>query len=427
MTGIAILHILLAFGLFGLFTATVYTVLVLCGVRRFLAHRDPGPVARPALPMLPPVTLLKPLHGAEAGLEANLERFFRQDYPEYEILFCARTATDAGLEIARRVAARYPAVPARFLTTGEPPFANAKVASLDRMGRMAHHDIFVISDSDVCVEPGYLQAVVRPFADSGVGLVTCLYRGVAAPPAANDPAAPSPLWSQLEGVGMSIEMTAGVLVAEMMEGMQFALGPTMAVRRSCVEEIGGFVSLGQYCSDDFLLGNRIAARGHRVVLSDHVIDHIILNERFVDSLKHQVRWMKSTRFSRPKGHFGTALTFSVPFGLLALLAAAGLGHPGWGLLAFSWSVLNRVLLAAVVGGAVVKERGLWRTVLLYPLRDLMGFCFWAASYGTNTILWRGEVYELLPGGAMRSAAGVEGAGLGPDSGSTAKERESALV
>ena len=116
---------------------------------------------------------------------------------------------------------------------------------------------------------------------------------------------------------MSVEMTTGVLTANLLEGMKFALGPTMAVRRRCVEAMGGFGVLGPYCSDDFLLGEKVAAQGQTVVLSHHVIDHIILNLSFAASLRHQTRWMKSTRFSRPLGHLGTALTFSLPFGILA--------------------------------------------------------------------------------------------------------------
>jgi ceramide glucosyltransferase len=183
--------------------------------------------------------------------------------------------------------------------------------------------------------------------------------------------------------------------------MQFALGPTMAVRRSCVAEIGGFNVLGQYCADDFLLGNLVAAKGHRVLFSQYAIDHIVLNTGFVDSMRHQVRWSKSTRFSRPKGHFGTSLTFAMPFALLAFAAALGLHWPLVALAAFAWGVLNRMMLAAVVGAAVVRERSLLRTLLLYPLRDLMGFVFWAASYGSRQILWRGEEYVLETGGYMR--------------------------
>jgi ceramide glucosyltransferase len=176
----------------------------------------------------------------------------------------------------------------------------------------------------------------------------------------------------------------------------------MVVRRSCLDEIGGFRSLGPYHADDFILGNLIAAKGHGVVLSTHIIDHHVLNESFRWSMLHQIRWMKSTRFSRPKGHFGTALTFSTPYGILAGLASLGLHHPVLGGLLFFWSWLSRVGLAAVVGSQVVHEPRLVRGALLYPLRDFLGFVFWVASYISNQVKWRGQVYNLLPNGAMRN-------------------------
>jgi len=386
----SITEILLGLGLFGLLCSSVYFALAALAVRRFVRRRRN--LARHINTFCPPLSLLKPLHGDEPNLELRLEGFFQQDYPHYEILFCARHAQDAGLQVARAVAARYPDVPVQFLTTQDPAYTNAKVASLERMASAARHDIFVISDSDVSVGPEYLREVAVPFRDLKAGVVTCLYRGVAEGQS---------LWSMLEGTAMSIEMSAGVLVAEWLEGMQFALGPTMAVRRACMEEIGGFGVLGPYCADDFIIGNRIASHGHRVVLSDHVIDHVILNEGFLQSIEHQVRWMKSTRFSRPKGHFGSALTFSTPFGLLSCVTAMLLGLPLLGISLLAWSILTRMLLAALIGSKVVNERSLLRTVLLYPMRDLMGFGYWAASYASNRILWRGEVFELSDQGLMR--------------------------
>jgi ceramide glucosyltransferase len=411
------LHLLLALGIFGLITSTIYSIMVVAGIFHFRRQR---PVVDPSF--TPPVSLLKPLHGAEPNLAEHLQGFFEQNYPAYEILFCARSLNDAGLQIAREVAARYPSIAARFLASGDPPFANAKVASLDRMAQAARHEILAVSDSDVRVTPQYLREVIAPFAEPEVGMVTCPYRGVpsAALPAGNRPT--SALWAQLEGVGMSIEMTAGVMVANMLEGMQFALGPTMAVRSGCVREIGGFRVLGQYCADDFLLGNLVAAKGHRVVFSHHAIDHIVLNTGFLDSMRHQVRWSKSTRFSRPKGHFGTSLTFSMPFALLAFVTALLLHLPWVALATLAWGTLARMLLAAAVGRAVVQERSLWRTMLLFPLRDLMGFGFWVASYGSRRILWRGEEYTLEKGGYMRSAH------LKPPNAETESgDRESALT
>ena len=239
----------------------------------------------------------------------------------------------------------------------------------------------------------HLRAVAMPFADDRVGGLTCLYRGVAAE---------GGLWARLEAVGMSVEMTAGVLVARMMEGMQFALGPTMAFRRATIRAMGGFKVTADYCADDFVIGNETHRLGQSVVLSHYSIDHMVINSSFVASLKHQVRWMKSTRFSRPKGHFGTALTFSIPFGLLGFVAASALGHGEWGAAMLVWSVATRLALSVVVGRFVVEDKSWFGLLVLYPVRDLMGFCFWAASYGSSRILWRGRVFELLPGGRMRA-------------------------
>jgi ceramide glucosyltransferase len=400
---LSMIKILLGLGLFGLLTSSIFSGLVVAAVWKFVRRRRQGDeqTSLPAASSFrPPVSLFKPLHGAEPDLEKHLASFFEQDYPEYEIVFGARVASDAGLDAARRVAARYPRIPVKYVLTGEPWQINAKVCTLELMEAAAAHDIFIISDSDVRVTPNYIREVVAPFADEKTGAVTCLYRGVAE----------NGLWAKLEAAGMSAEMTAGVLVADMMEGMQFTLGPTMAARRSCVREIGGFNMLGPYCADDFVLGNAIAAKGHTVVLSTHVIDHLVLNSDFVDSQKHQIRWMKSTRFSRPKGHFGTSLTFSVPFGLLACFAALLLHHPVLGLSLLTYSIAARVALALVVGGAVVRERHLIRTALLYPLRDLLGFFYWAASYGSREIVWRHQIYLLTAGGLMlpRDSANREG-------------------
>jgi ceramide glucosyltransferase len=378
---------LLLLSIIGIITSTMYALLVAMGAVRLARRRRamlPGTFA-------PPVSLLKPLHGPEPDLESHLQSFFEQDYPEFEIIFCARTDQDAGLEIARRVAARYPKIRSRFLCSGNAPYANAKVWSLERMQQAASHPFLVVSDSDVSVTRDYLRAVMAPFAEERVGLVTCLYRGVG-----------SNFWSRLEAVGMSIEMSAGVLVAEMLEGMKFALGPTMVVRRDCLEQAGGFRALGPYHADDFMLGNMIAASGHRVVLSTHTIDHHVLNSSFLPSVLHQIRWMKSTRFSRPKGHLGTALTYSMPYGLLAAGIAVGLHRPLLGAFLLLWSLASRVALGALVGRLVVEEPRVWRSALLYPVRDLLGSCYWVASYVSNQVRWRGEVYNLLQDGFMRT-------------------------
>jgi ceramide glucosyltransferase len=258
------------------------------------------------------------------------------------------------------------------------------------MFAQASHEYAVISDSDVGVRPNYLRQVVAPLLDPNTGLVMCLYRGVPT----------GGLWATLEALGMSVEMTAGVLAASSVGDVHFALGPTMATRRQVVAGVGGIGVLADYCADDYVLGNLVARSGRKVVISHHVIDHYVVNRSFQASMLHQARWMLSTRFSTPRGHASSLLTFATPFGLLAAFAGVLSGHPalGWALLA--WTILNRIAMSVAVGWGVVRDRRALAWCWLYPLRDLMGFAFWLASYTGNTVLWRGEKYRLVAGGRM---------------------------
>ncbi len=382
---------LIALGIFGIVTSTIYSLIVVVGVMRF--RRGAGDVQEAAF--LPPVSVLKPVHGDEPDLEQNLTSFFEQDYPGYEILFCARQESDLGLAAARRVMARYPHVKARILTCGEPPWPNARTFSLEIMRREAQHQILVTADSDVRVTPDYLRAVVQPMRDPRVGMVTSLYRGCTR----------HGLWAQLEAMGMSVEMTSGVLVANMLEGMKFALGPSMVMRQSTVAKIGGYEKVAQYYADDFVLGNWTAAAGEIVVLSHYVVEHHVLNAAFKSSIAHQQGWATSTRFSRPMGHLGEVLTYAVPFGLLAWIGLALHGHWAWGAGLLAFTILDRVLLCLLVASLVVRDRVAVRKAWLYPLRDLMGFIFWVRSYlATRRLRYRGDPYELLPEGRLRKLA-----------------------
>jgi ceramide glucosyltransferase len=259
------------------------------------------------------------------------------------------------------------------------------------MRRAARYQILVAGDSDVRVGRHYLAAVVQPLRDEQVGMVTCVYRGVTR----------HGLWAQLEAMGMSVEMTSGVLVANLLEGMQFALGPSMAMRQSSVEKIGGFEKVAQYYADDFVLGNWIAQAGEKVVLSECIIEHHVLNASLHSSMAHQQGWATSTRFSRPAGHLGTVLTFAVPFGLLGLVALSMIGHPMAGLALLAITVIGRVLLCILVASLVVRDAASIRRAWLYPLRDFMGFCFWVRSYFGSRVRYRGEPYELLSEGRLR--------------------------
>ena len=307
---------LLVAALAGLLSSTVYLVMAVCAAWRFLARRRqhglPSSTER-----RPAVSVLKPVHGVEPRLEECLDSFFAQNYSDFELIVAARTAADGALEVVERLRAKWPGVKVRTVIAGEPQYPNAKVSALEQMVNLSSCSFLVIADSDVRVEPDYLTHVVRPLLEPPNGLVTCLYRGVSA----------GGWWSALEALGMSVEMTSGVLVADMLEGMRFALGPTMAVRKDVLDAVGGIGGLGAYCADDYVLGQRVHAAGYRVVLSHHVIDHLAVNRSFRQSWRHHLRWMRSTRFSRPAGHIGTLFTFAVPFGILAVLAALANGQP----------------------------------------------------------------------------------------------------
>ena len=375
----------------GTASSTIYSGLVIVGAVRF-GRRKRREDAQPVT-FLPPVSVLKPLHGSEPGLEENLRRFFVQDYPAYEVLFCARTGADAGLQMARRVAAEYPQVSARFLTCGEPQFPNAKMWSMAALSKAARFETLVTSDADARVERDYLTRCVQALADGRTELASCLYLGQT----------DGGLAAQLDAVGKSVEMSGGIFVAEMVErGVRFALGVTMILQREAFAKAGGYEDLGQYYAEDFVLGNRLAEQGLGVRMSNHVIHLMVLPQDFRCSFRDQVRWMKSTRRSRPAGHLGTGLTFSVPFGVLGLLWALANGVPGLGALWLLGTCADRWIMSAVVLWAL-GDRPLGRPMAIYPLRDLLGGVVWAASYVGSTMHYHGGEYVLGKGGRFTVA------------------------
>jgi ceramide glucosyltransferase len=383
---------LLLLALAGTFTSTIYLALTLAATVRHLRWARSAQAAANATPpsSLPPVTIFKPVHGMEEQLAANLESFFRQDYPDYEVIFGARDADNPAVKIAEEIRARYLHVPSRVIFSGPPVWPNAKVFSLDKMIAASSRSYFIISDSDVQVGPDFLRNTIPPLLASEVGLVTCMYRGIPA----------SDFWSSLEALGLSVEMSSGVMVADMMEGMRFALGPAMAVRRDAIDAIGGIAAVADYYSDDFELGNRIWAKNYKVLLSHHIVRNVLTSRSLLRTLGDQLRWMKSTRYSRPAGHAGTGLTYAMPFGILGLSAAGALGHWPLGIGLFALASLNRMIQSVAVGWSVARDPRAVRFCWFYPLRDLFGFVAWAISYTSRDFYWRGETYRFGKGGRI---------------------------
>jgi len=291
MTGLSIFaYLLLGVGALGVLASSVFLGLALVGVWKHKRHcaqlearwasEDAAFCVAGKSEWFTPVSVLKPIHGADQYLREDLERFFQQDHPEFELLFAARTRDDAGLRIVDELAAKYPRVSVRVFAVGAPPFPNAKINSLAHMVAEAKYDILVMSDSDVGVTPDHLRRVTRVFADPKVGLSTCLYRGRHT----------RGFWSLIEALAYSVSMPSGVITANLLEGMKFALGPTIVVRKQALAESGGLLQFQDFAAEDFYIGDRVAAAGWRVELSNVVIDHNIAPESVSIHWQHQVRW-----------------------------------------------------------------------------------------------------------------------------------------
>jgi ceramide glucosyltransferase len=378
----------------GSVTSSIYCGMVIAAAVRFgLIKRREQQLATEEF--LPPISVLKPLHGTEEGMERNLESFFEQDYPQFELLFCARHATDEGLQLAERVGRRYPHVDAQYITCGEPmpKFHNAKVYSLAKLDSVAKYDRYVTADADVRVKRDYLRRMVQNLRDPDIALASCIYRGTAHEHAS--------FASQLDAVGKSVEMTSGVLVAVMLEGTKFALGATMVLPRQSFQDVGGFDELGQFYADDFVIGNRLANQGRGVRMATHVIQLMVQDSPFWLSFRNQLRWMQSTRRSRPWGHLGMGLTFAMPFGLMGLLWGLLAGHLLLGLAWLGTMIVNRWLQAFAIL-TVLEDPIRGYNTLIYPLRDLLGWLLWVGSYGGENFYYRGKIYKLKEGGRVEA-------------------------
>jgi ceramide glucosyltransferase len=352
---------------------TAYCILVVIAARDYLLQKTS------AANDLAPISVLKPLAGADEGLESNLRSFFAQDHLDFELLFAVREVGDPAVQVVERLQREFPTRAVRLIVTGEPPYPNAKVFSLDCMLSEAQHDLLVMSDSDIRVEAGFLSAIAGEFRDSRIALATCPYRAMAG----------KSFWSNLEVEGMNTEFLGGLLVARLVEGVKFAVGPTIAARKSVLEGIGGFAVLKDYLAEDFVMGKFAAEAGFGVILSRNIVQHHIGSEGLRANASHRLRWARSTRRSRPLGYLGQIFTHTLP-----IAAVIFPFRPSW------WPAM---LLAAGFRGLaawatcawILGTRPRW---LLLIVQDVLGFGFWLAGFGGNTIHWRGRRYYLYSDG-----------------------------
>ena len=335
----------------------------------------------------PPLTVLKPIRGADGNTYENLKSFISQDYPRFQTIFGMAEESDPAVPVVRRLIAEHPDRDIVLVVSGRESGTNSKVSNLGNMYEKARYDILVIADSDMRVGPDYLRAVAAGFEDPSVGLVTCPYRG----------AYPKNLGAALDALTIDTDFLPSVAVAERLEGLSFALGATMAVRRDALEKIGGFAVLADRLADDYWLGNLVKQAGYGLKLAGYVVDSVEGRESFSGYFAHQLRWGRTYRVCRPKGYFLSVLTKGTVFSALFLLAS-GFSPAGWSVVLAE--LVIRSCQAAYMEGFYIKGPGVIRYFWLLPLKDLLGAAIWLLSFTGNTVTWKGASFRIDREGRM---------------------------
>ncbi len=372
-------------------TAVVYLVLALAGVPfvyyvialysswRFFSSGK----AEPVTGFAPPVSILKPVRGADPDAYENFASFCKQDYPDYEILFCV-DPDDSAVPTLQKLIRDFPKTQIRLLFGSGRDAINDKVARLVRLTNEAKHDIFVISDSDVRVRPDYLRSVVAPFRNPKLGAATCLYASTKE----------VTFLDALQSISMISDFFANVLIAWELEGIKFTFGQSIITTRKNIEGFGGYQILENRPADDFYIGRLAAEQGLETKLLPYVVQSVADFQSLRDLLYKRVRWATVQRHMRPLGHVGLVFTWGLPWALTALAV-----HPSAhaGAVYLGGYLLFRIAMAWLIGSWGMKQTGVWKKMLLIPVWDVLAFAIWVVSFARNTIRWRGVDYLLQEG------------------------------
>lgn len=360
----------------------IYYGIALYSSFRFF-QRAPGPTPS-GRAFAPAISNLKPIRGLDPETYDNLASFCRQDYPKYEVVFCVGDADDPTLPVIDKLVANFPECQIRVLFGSGRNATNDKVAKLARLVSEARHEIVVISDSDVRVQPDYLRTVVAPLADPQVGAVTCFYV----------PTHETTLVQNLQSVGMLADFYAGILVAWQLDGVKFALGPTIATSRTRLSGFGGYQAIENRPADDLLVGRLIADQGYRVELLPYSVSTVADYQSFRDLFHKRLRWIVVMRHMRSWGHLGLIFTHGLPWCLAAIAVEPSLpvvaGYLGT-------YFLCRAGIIWMIGSRGLKQSIPWKKLALIPVWDAMAFVIWLISFGRNSIRWRDNDYRIRDG------------------------------
>lgn len=365
-----------------------YMLLALWGARDYVRSvRE----ARGGVAYAPPVSILKPLKGVDPRMYAGLVSHCEQEYAGgFELVFGVHRLDDPAVEEVERLRREFPARTIKLVECRERLGTSGKVSNLVQMLAAAAHEHVLINDSDILVAPGYLAGVLRYFGDARVGMVTAPYLGRTGAGGREKTG-----WAKLEALGIATDFMPGVLAARKLEGgIRFGLGSTLAMTRTALAKAGGLEPLVEYLADDYEMGKRIARAGYRVELCGETVETTMPGYDLRGFWDHQMRWARSTRDSRKLGYVGLGVTYCVPWGLMTVLASGG---ALWSITLLSFALLARVTVALAVGVGILKDDQVLRDLWMLPVRDGFGLLCWVWSFAGDSVVWRGERFQLHDG------------------------------
>jgi len=376
--------VIVMLGFASLIAAAGYVVLAVIAVLAWQLRGRAGTVHSP-----PPVSVLKPLCGAEPGLHEHLRSFCDQDYPEFEIVFGVREADDPACAVVRQLIAEFPQLPMKLVVDSQLYGNNRKVSNLINMLPHAHHEVLVMADSDAFVGRDYLGAVTAPLRDSAVGLVTCLYRGVPT----------QGIWSRLGAMYINEWYVPSVLITRLFGYEGYASGQTLCMRRSVLQQIGGLQVLTDQLAEDYRLGELVRGLNLRIVLSPYLLSGEHHEPDLSSMTRHELRWMRTIRVLRPRSFLGIFATFSLPLALIGIVFAssAGASLVPWSL--FAVILISRITLHFVP--RIRAQRSMLSDFWLLPVRDLLICWVWCRSFFSSRVNWRGNEFDVDADGVMR--------------------------
>jgi len=361
---------------------TVFYLFSVLSAWRFLRQ------ARAAPGFHPPVSILKPVRGADPHAYECFRSHCLLDYPEYELIFGVHDPGDPAVTLVEQLQKEFPQRRIELVVCPRELGTNRKVSNLIQMLPTARYDHLLVNDGDIRVPPDYLRRIMPPLAETKVGLVTTLYRAIAG----------RTLGSKLEALSINDFASAVLVSYRSRRHFHYGFGSTLAFPRRVLQQVGGFEALADYLADDHQLGTLIAQAGYRIVLSDLVVETTLPDYSLRDFWDHQLRWARTVRDASPRGNRGLALVFGVQWAAVAAIAAAG---AAWAWTLFAVAYAARITSLLVTALAVCQDSGAWRRLWLLPLRDLQAVLVWAASFAGRTVVWRGDRFILKHGRLLR--------------------------